>query len=396
MPLAGLRVLDVATFIAGPFCATVLSEFGADVIKIEHPAMSDPLRQMGTPVDGGETLTWLSEARNKKTVTLNLGKPEGAELFRDMVRKADIVVENFRPGTMERWGLGYEQLKAVNERIIMLRISAYGQDGPYSSRPGFARIAHAFAGLSYLAGVPDGPPVVPGSTSLADYLSGMYGVIGTLIALHELKSSGEGQFIDVALYEPIFRVLDELAPAYAKTGHIRERLGADAPTLAPHSHYQCADGQWIALACSSDKLFTRLAEVMQRTDLLNDPRFDRMYKRVENREALNEIVAAWIGSFPRAGFIELCLSNDIPCGPINSIADIFEDPQFKARGNLLAMSDPDAGEVVVPNVVPRLSRTPGSVRHLGRHRGADNDAVFGELLGLSDGELQRLKSSGVI
>lgn len=396
LPLDGIRVLDVATFLAGPFCATIFSEFGADVIKIEHPEFADPMRNIGMKAESGDSLTWLSEARNKRTATLNLGKPEGAELFRQLVRQADVVVENFRPGTMERWGLGYKDLASVKSDIVMIRITAYGQEGPYKDRPGFARIGHAFSGLTYLAGEAGRPPVIPGSTSLGDYITGLYGAIGALMALRHRDRTGEGQFVDAALYESTFRLLDELAPAYAKFGVVRKRMGADTATIVPHSHYQCGDDEWVALACSSDKIFEKLAHTMGRPDLVAPGTYETMRARLDNREFINGVVGEWIGRQTRDELMATCLRDEIPCGPVNSIADIFADPHFAARGSLLTIQDPDAGEIVVPAVLPRLSKTPGRVSHLGRRHGANTAHVYGELLGLTAEKLAKLKSRGVI
>ena len=396
LPLAGIRVLDVATFVAAPFCATTLSEFGAEVIKIEHPVHGDPLRDLGRRTSNGETLTWLSEARNKRTMTLDLGKPAGAEVFLQLVREADVVTENFRPGTMERWGLGYEALAQVNPGIVMARVSAYGQDGPYKDRPGFARIAHAFSGLTYLAGEPGARPVIPGSTSLGDYISGLYATIGVMMALREREGSGRGQSVDIALYESTFRLLDELAPSFAMFGVVRERMGADTATIVPHSHYQCADGNWVALACSSDKMFGRLAGAMGRPELATDPATATMPARIENRDAVNAIVAAWIGGLTREALMQVCIETEVPCGPINSIADIFEDEHFKARGNLARVASDGAGDVVVPSVLPKLSRTPGRIDHLGRHKGQDTEAILGELLDMPADRIAELKLKGII
>ena len=235
-PLAGVRVLDIATFIAAPFSGSTLAEFGAEVIKVEQPGVGDPLRYWGTQTECGDSLVWLSEARNKKSITLDLRLEEGKALFRKLVAKSDVVLENFRPGTLEKWGLGFEDLRAINPGLVMLRISAYGQTGPYKDRPGYARIAHAFSGLSFLAREPGAKPVMPGSTSLADYFSGLYGALGVLLALRSRDKSGRGQFIDIGLYEPIFRIMDELAPSHGRTGFIRQPMGADTVNIVPHSH----------------------------------------------------------------------------------------------------------------------------------------------------------------
>lgn len=392
--LAGIRVLDVATFIAAPFCGTILSDFGAEVIKIEQPNTGDSLRQFGTITECGDSLVWLSEARNKKAVTLDLRKPAGAELFRKLVAQSDVVLENFRPGTLEKWGLGFEDLATINPGIVMLRISAYGQTGPLSGEPGFARIAHAFAGLSGLAGEADGPPVVPGSTSMADYVSGMWGAIGVLSALRSRDRTGRGQFIDLALYESVFRLLDEFAPAFAKYGTVRSRMGADTINVVPHSHYKTASGQWIALACTNDKMFERLAMVMNRPELVD--LYPTSAIRVENRHQVNAIVAEWIGAHTLAEVLAKTRAGGVPCAEIYSIREIFADPQYAARGNLQRVQDPRIGEVVVPAAIPQMSRTPPKFRHTGRPLGADNEQVYRELLGLSESELEAHRAAGVV
>ena len=393
--LKGIRVLDLGTFIAGPHCATILGEFGAEVIKVEPPKTGDSLRRLGTATECGDTLVWLSEARNKKCVTLDLKSERGRELLRQLAAKCDVVVENFRPGTLEKWGLGYDELKKLNRGAILVRISAYGQDGPMRSQPGFARIAHAFSGLTYLAGEPGGVPVVPGSTSLADYMSGMYGAIGALVALKARDTTGVGQCVDLALYESVFRVLDEIAPAYQKFGYVRERMGADTVNVCPHSHYQTSDGKWIAIACTSDQMFMRLAEAMEQPELASVERFGPQQLRLAAREEVNKIVAKWVASFDCETILARCADGGVPASLIYSIADIFEDPQYRARGNI-RMTGSRAGELAVPGVVPRLSGTPGEIRWLGEGLGAQNTEIFGELLGLDSNDIGALREQGVI
>jgi succinyl-CoA:(S)-malate CoA-transferase subunit A/succinyl-CoA:(S)-malate CoA-transferase subunit B len=396
LPLAGVRVLDVATFIAAPFCATILGEFGAEVIKVEQPGAGDPFRRFGTPTDRGDTLAWQSEARNKRSITLDLRQPAGAALFKRLVAESQVVCESFRPGTLERWGLGWEALAAVNPRLVLLRVSGYGQTGPYRDRPGFARIAHAFGGLTHLAGMPGGPPVTPGSTSLADYITGLYGAIGTLLALRHAEATGQGQAIDIALYESIFRVLDEIAPAYARTGKVRAPEGTGTLTACPHGQFRCGDGQWVAIACTSDKMFARFAGVIGRPDLAADDRYGRIDKRLAGRDEVDRVVNEWTGSLPRDAVIAACAEGEVPCGSVNTIADIFADPQFQARGNLLALDDGNGGEIVVPNVLPKLAQTPGRVAAAGPRLGADNAAIYGDLLGLSPAEQAALARDKVI
>lgn len=395
-PLAGIRVLDIATFIAAPFCGTLLAEFGAEVIKIEQPGEGDSLRRFGTPTESGDTLVWASEARNKRSVTLDLRQPEGAELFRKLVAQADVVLENFRPGTLEKWGLGYEELAKINPKLVLLRVSGYGQTGPMRDKPGFARVAHAFAGLSYLAGEPGRTPVVPGSTSLADYMSGMFGAIGVLVALRHAERSGEGQFIDIGLYESAFRVLDEIAPAYARTGFQRERMGPDTVNVAPHSHYRTRDDSWVALACSNDRMWQRLATAMGRPELGSDPRFATSKARIDRREEVNGIVADWAGSRDIAEVLAACDAAEAPAAKLMGIADIFADPHYAARGNLLRFLDERLGELILPAPVPRLSRTPAEVRNAGPALGDANAEILGGLLGLDAATLADLAARKVI
>ena len=393
--LKGIRVLDLGTFIAGPHCATILGEFGAEVIKVEPPGTGDSLRRLGTNTECGDTLVWLSEARNKKCVTLNLASERGRDLLRQLAAKCDIIVENFRPGTLEKWGLGYDELKKLNRGAILVRISAYGQDGPMRTQPGFARIAHAFSGLSYLAGLPGGLPVVPGSTSLADYMSGMYGAIGALVALQARGVTGEGQCIDLALYESVFRVLDEIAPAFQKFGYVRERMGADAVNVCPHSHYETSDGKWIAIACTSDAMFARLVEAMEQPELASAEKYGPKDQRLGARDEVNAIVAKWVASLDLETVLKRCAEGGVPASLIYSIADIFEDPQYRARGNI-KMTESRIGALAVPDVVPRLSATPGEIRWLGEGIGAQNEDVFRDLLGLDESELRRMREAGVI
>ena len=392
-PLDGVRVLDAATFIAAPHAASIMSEFGAEVVKIEQPA-GDPWRRYGTPsARADSSLAWLSEARNKRSITLDLRKPEGAALFRRLAAGADVVVENFRPGTMERWGLGYEALAGDNPGLVMLRVSGYGQDGPYRDRPGFARIAHAFGGLTHLAGFPGGPPVTPGSTSLGDYMTGMYGALGVLLALRDRDRSGQGQLVDVALFEPVFRVLDELAPAYAAEGAIRGREGSNTLNACPHGHFECGDGRWLAIACTSDRMFERLTAAMGRADLLE--RYGAAPARLAARDVVDGAVAAWLGAMDRETAMARCLAAEVPVGPINAIDEIFADPHFAAREAILRLGSEETGEVAVPGVVPKLSRTPGRVERLGPALGEANGEVYGAL-GLSPEEIAALARKGVI
>lgn len=394
--LNGVRVLDAATYLAAPFCGTILADFGAEVIKVEQPGVGDPLRKFGTMTDCGDTLVWLSEARNKKSVTLDLRTPQGADLFLKLAAESDVILENFRPGTMEKWGLGWEDLRKVNPRLVMLRVSAYGQSGPLSNRPGFARIAHAFSGLSLLSGEPNRVPVVPGSTSLADYTTGLWGAIGVMMALRIVDQTGEGQVVDIALYESMFRLLDELASAYAKFGYIRERMGADTVNACPHSHYQTQNGPWVAIACTSDRMFARLAGAMGKPELAESPDYATTLARCERMESVNRIVAQWVGSLNLSDVLKICEQEGVPCSQLYNIKDIFEDPQYAARKNLLHVDDPRAGELTMPAALPRLSTTPARFQHAGPSLGADNEAIYSGLLGLDAAMLDHMKKTGII
>ncbi|WP_213763654.1 CaiB/BaiF CoA-transferase family protein [Caballeronia sp. dw_19] len=393
--LEGLRVLDLGTFVAGPFCATILAEFGAEVIKVEPPGVGDSLRRFGTETDCGDTLMWLTESRNKKCVSLNLKDPKGQEMLRQLAASCDIVVENFRPGVIEKWGLDFDTLHALNPRTILVRISAYGQNGPSRLKPGFARVAHAFSGLSYLAGEPGRIPVTPGSTSLADYGSGMYGAIGALIALQAREKTGRGQCVDLALYESMFRVLDEMVPVYHKLGKVRERMGANAVNVAPHSHYRSRDGRWIAIACTNDKIFKRFASVMNQPELASEDRWGRVGPRVAAVDEVNQVVQEWVGMRNHDEVLALCDQGEVPASLLYSVADIFEDEQYQARENIRVM-DSRAGEVAVPNVIPKLSETPGALEWLGEELGGHNDEIFRDVLGLSVAQIEALRVSGVI
>jgi crotonobetainyl-CoA:carnitine CoA-transferase CaiB-like acyl-CoA transferase len=396
LPLAGLRVIDVSSFLAGPFCSTQLAEFGADVIKLELPVVGDPLRKFGSVTACGETLPWLSECRNKRSATLDLRKPDGAALLKRMVAEADILVENFQPGTMEKWGIGWEVLREVNPRLIMVRISGFGQTGPYSGRPGFGRIGNAFGGLSFLAGYPDRPPVTPGSATIPDYLAGIYGAMGALLAMRARETTGRGQVVDIGLYEPIFRILDELAPSFQLHGYVRQRMGPGTVNVVPHSHYPTKDGRWIAIACTSDKIFARLAEAMGVAEWADDGKWGTIRQREAERAVVDQFVADWTATMDRDEAIAVCERFQVPCGPVYAIDEIFEDPQYKARENIAWIEDPRVGVLAIPNLVPRLSETPGRINWLGPSMGEHNDEVYRDWLGLDEAEMARLREERVI
>jgi crotonobetainyl-CoA:carnitine CoA-transferase CaiB-like acyl-CoA transferase len=392
--LSGVRVLDMATFIAGPFCAGLLAEFGADVIKIEQPGAGDSLRELGEKVND-RALFWALEDRGRRSVTCNLRVERGQALALELIKQSDIIVENFRPGTLERWNLGYERMREVNPGVILVRVSAYGQTGPYSDRPGFGRIAQAFGGLTYLAGFPDRPPVLPGSATLADYAAGLFSALAALAAKHHRDRTGEGQQVDVSLYESIFRFCDVLALAYDSLGIVRERKGS-AAHAAPHNHYPTGDGKWIAIACTNDRIFRRLAACMGQPSWGTDPAFDTMEKRSANRVEVDARVSAWTSTMPMSELREMLDAAEVPTSPIYSIQDAFEDPQYQARATLQQVDDPVIGPVMMPSPVPRLSLTPTAVQRPAPAVGEHNEEIYGGLLGVSAEDLEGLRAEGVI
>ncbi len=374
-PLDGVRVLDLSTFIAGPYGASILGEFGAEVIKVEHPVGGDPGRRFGTATDIPDlSLAFLSDSRNKVSVTLDLKAPDDQAKLVELARRSDVVIENFRPGTLEKWGVGPERLQAANPALVICRISGYGQTGPYRDRPGFARIAHAVGGLTHLAGMPDGPPVTPGSSSLADYFSGMYGALGIMMALRVAEKTGKGQVIDVALYESIFRILDEVAPAYQRNGVVRGREGVMTRQVCPHGHFRCGDGKYVAIACTSDRMWDRMARnVLGRADLAES--HPKTKDRLAERDLIDGVVETFTLAHPMEEVVRLCTKGDVPCGPVNTIADIFEDPHFAARGAIQTVAHPELGEIAVPATFPHLSETPGRIDRLGPVLGDFNDRL---------------------
>ena len=392
-PLEGIRVVDIATFIAGPFAACLLADFGAEVIKAEMPGEGDSLRQMG-PVYNGGSFWWSVDNRNKKCITLDLRKPKGQEIVKRLVEQADVLVENFRPGTLERWGIGYDVLSRVNPRLVMARISAFGQTGPYRERPGFATVADAMGGLQYMTGFPDLPPIRPGM-AVPDYLTGVFTAFAIMMAIHYRDKTGRGQYIDSALYESIFRITEYTAGAYGKLGQVRERTGISR-TGAPGSVYQTSDGKWVGISTPNDRLFTRLAAAMDRAELATDPRYATGQARMERREETNGIVADWVAKHTAKEVVDKLEQAEVPCAPVYSIADIFADPHYQAREMVATVDDPVLGEINMPGVVPKMSLTPGRIAWSAPPMGAHNEEVYCGLLGYSAEELERLKVDGVV
>ncbi len=360
--------MDLATLLAGPFAASILGEQGADVLKVEQPGVGDPMRRLGTPTATGDTYWWYSDTRNKQMIDIDLRSPAGVEDIKKLVSHTDVLIENFRSGTMARWGLGFEELRAINPGLILLSVTGYGQTGPLAQTAGVARIAEAFTGMTHLTGEPDGAPAMSGSSALADYVCGLYGALGVMLALRSREETGVGQQIDMALYDGIARFLDELMPVFASTGQGRERMGSETNRSVPHNNYQASDGRWVTIACTNDSLFSRLAGVMGRSDLLEDERYASNSARISRRHEVNGIVADWVAGQKANHVVQVCRAATVPCGVVNAIADYLDDPQVAARQSAITLNVPDLGEITVPGVVPRLSKTPGRVDRLGGQR----------------------------
>jgi crotonobetainyl-CoA:carnitine CoA-transferase CaiB-like acyl-CoA transferase len=377
-PLADLRVLDLGNMVAASYCSRMFADFGADVIKVELPR-GDPMRGWRSH-HNGISLFWALLGRNKRTLTLNLRHPTGQEIARKLAAQCDIVVENFSPGTMEKWGLGYEALSAENPGLIMVRISGFGQTGPRKDMAGFASVAEAMAGLTYITGSPDGPPSRSG-VSLADTLAGIYGAFGALVALHERQRTGLGQVVDTALIEGVLSILDDVIPAYDKLGTVRERAGGAIPGIAPSNNYPTADGKWIVIGGNNSNVFRRLMHVLGRPELADDPRYATDKNRSLHHLELDALIADWTKQHPLAYLLECLQAAEVPAGPINSVAEVVNEPQFIERESIQKVPIGENETLLMPGIVPRLTRTPGAISHAGRSIGADTDAILVELLG---------------
>lgn len=395
-PLEGLRILDIGTRIAGPFAATLLADFGAEVLKIELPGQGDFLRTIG-PFERSYSLFWAVEARNKKSITLDLRKPRGQEIFKRLIPLADAVVENFQPGTLESWGLGYDVLQSLNPKLVLTRATVYGQDGPYRDRPGLDRNGIALGGLLYVTGYPDRPPVRPGIV-ISDYVTGIFNALSIMIALYERDARGSrrGQWVDLALYESILRLMEHTVAAYDRLGTVREREGNRLKNSAPLDNWKTKDGQTVCIIAAGDGLFPRLARAMGRPDLLEDPRFRTLADRARHGDEINEIVAAWCRERTFAEIEAVMVAAEVPICRASNIRDIFEDPHVQARGDIVEVEDPVIGPVRMQGVYPRFSRTPGAVSRGAPRLGEHNEEVYGGLLGLGPAELEELRREGVI
>jgi formyl-CoA transferase len=395
-PLEGLRVLELGSLIAGPFATRIMAEFGAEVIKVERPGAGDPLRTWRYVDPRTKTsLWWAVQSRNKKLVTLNLGHPDGLDLAKRLAAESDILVENFKPGTLEKLGLGWEVLHELNPRLILVRVSGYGQDGPYKDRPGFANIGEAMGGIRYITGEPGRPPVRAG-ISLGDSLASLYAVIGALMAVHARGADGEGQVVDVALYEAVFSLMESMVPEYDVAGIVRERTGASLPGITPSNSYCSSDGLYVAIGANSDAIFKRLMRVIGRPDLGEDPRYRSNAERTEHAEELDALIEEWTDQHTIEEILRILGEADVPVGPIYSVTDIVEDPQYQARQMIVESKTEGIGPVKMPGLVPKLSGTPGEVKWYGGSLGAHNEDIYGGLLGLSSEEIGQLSEEGVI
>jgi crotonobetainyl-CoA:carnitine CoA-transferase CaiB-like acyl-CoA transferase len=394
--LAGLRVLDAGTMIAGPFAGTLAADHGADVIKIEQPGAGDPIRGW-SPRKDGVSLWWKVIARNKRLVTLDLSHPRGREVFLELVASADAVIENYRPGTFARWGLSYEELSAVNPRIVLVSVSGYGQTGPYASRPGYGTVAEAMSGLPSFTGFPDGPPTLS-AFPLADSVAAVFALVGLLGAVYErdVRGSGRGQVVDVSLYEPLFRLVESQVIGYDQLGIVKARRGNRIEEDSPRNAYATADGEWIAISASSDRTFARLAAAIGRPGLPADPRYRTNADRIANDVELDAIVAAWMVERTAAEVMEQLERCDVVAGRVYTIVDALADPQYRARQTVVSVPDPDFGSVRMPGVVPGLSRTAGTVSWPGGRLGEHTDEVLRELAGLDEAGLAGLRAAGVV
>ncbi|WP_244932115.1 CoA transferase [Nocardioides sp. W7] len=395
-PLAGVRVIEAGQLLAGPFAGQLMGDMGADVIKVEPPGVGDPMRQWGREKAEGSSLWWPVVGRNKRSVTLNLREAAGQELLVELIREADIFVENFRPGTLEKWNLGYDRLREINPRLVLVRVSGYGQTGPYSSRAGYGSIGEAMGGLRYITGEPDRQPSRTG-ISIGDALAAMHATIGALAALRHRDITGDGQIVDSAIYEAVLAMMESTVTEWDVQGYQRERTGAVLPNVAPSNVYPTADGQLILIAANQDSVFSRLAALMDEPELAaaGSRYFDHSGRGTHQQE-LDDHISVWTGKHDADALLALLHEGGVPAGRIFTAADMLADPHFIARDAIVRVPDPKFGELAMQNVVPKLSATPGSVRWTGPELGQHNDEVYGDLLGLDADRLAALAADGVI
>lgn len=394
-PLTDIRVIEMGQLLAGPFCGQLLADFGAEVIKIEPPGDGDPMREWGREKPYGKSLWWPVVARNKKSLTLNLRTPEGQQVVRDLVATSDILIENFRPGTMERWNLGYDVLSKINPKLVMVRVTGFGQTGPYSSRAGYGSIGEAMGGLRYVVGDPSTQPSRMG-ISIGDELAATYACLGALMALHARDRTGRGQIVDSAIYEAVLAMMESMVTEYAAAGYIRERTGPILPNVSPSNVFDTRDGKLLLIAANQDTVFKRLAAAMDRPDLAEDPRYATHAARGQHQPELDALINDWTRTVDLAPLEKLLEDNGVPCGLIYTAPDMLADPHFKARQAIVEVPHRDFGHLKMQNVAPRLSDTPGAVRHAGPDLGEHTDEVLRGILNLAPDVLDGWRAKGII
>lgn len=395
LPLDDIRVIELGQLLAGPFCGQLLGDFGAQVIKVEDPGIGDPMRQWGREKPYGRSLWWPVVARNKMSVTADLRTPQGQDLVRGLVAHADVLIENFRPGTLERWGMSPDRLWELNPGLVITRVTGFGQYGPYSSRAGYGSIGEAMGGIRYVTGDPDRPPARAG-ISLGDSLAAVFACLGTFVALHQRGRSGRGQVVDSAIYEAVLSMMESLVPEYQIADYQRERTGTTLPNVSPSNVYPTADGEMVLIAANQDTVFKRFAEVMGQPGLATDERYATHSARGQHMADLDGLIAEWSATRPAEELLALLHEAGVPAGRIFRARDMLSDPHFAAREAIVRLVHPELGDFAVHNVAPKLSETPGKIRHLGPELGEHNDQIYRGLLGLDDDTLSSLRSARVI
>jgi len=394
-PLTDLRVIEMGQLLAGPFCGQLLADFGAEVIKLEQPGVGDPMREWGREKADGQSLWWPVVARNKKSVSLNLREKPAQDIVRELVANSDILVENFRPGTLERWGLGYDVLSAINPRLVMVRVTGFGQTGPYAARAGYGSIGEAMGGLRYVVGDPASPPSRMG-ISIGDSLAATYAALGAMMAIHARERTGRGQVVDSAIYEAVLAMMESLVTEYDKVGMVRERTGAILPNVAPSNVYPTLDKQMILIAANQDTVWRRLAEAMGRPELGTDARYATHTARGQAQAELDGLIAAWSAGIDAEPLLALMEEFGVPAGRIYRAPEMLQDPHFNARDSIVSVAHPVFGQLAMQNVAPRLSDTPGAIHHAGPALGEHTDEILSGLLGRSTEQLEQLRRQGII
>jgi len=394
-PLKDLRVIEMGQLLAGPFCGQLLADFGAEVIKLEQPKVGDPMREWGRERPYGKSLWWPVVARNKKSVTLNLREKEGQKIARKLIARSDILIENFRPGTLERWNMSYEQLSKENPKLILVRVTGYGQTGPYAQRAGFGSIGEAMGGLRYVVGDPAAPPSRMG-ISIGDSLAATYAALGAMMAVHARTHTGRGQVVDSAIYEAVLAMMESLIPEYQQGNYIRERTGAILPNIAPSNVYPTRDGSMLVIGANQDGVFRRLCEAMERPEFAEDAHYKTHTARGKNQQELDDLIADWTRTVDAETLEGLMEKHGIPAGRIYRAPEMLSDPHFKARQSIVTVMHKTFGELAMQNVAPRLSETPGQVRHTGPELGEHNDEILKGLLGMKGAEIEALTAAGVV